>query len=516
MTILSLEAVGYKKLCPKKFEKAEALKRVVTKGGYEVIEGDEFIFAKPLERRKFISLEATLSKENYTKWQDIFSSLSFLYNPWFKPENETYVSDSVISRLLRSFLEDEMPESLYALRSLFFWSHKAQLEKVFQEAVPKFLEKYPNGRLHFIRVNENLEEMRAVLRVLTAVDAFGFGVFEDKRTEGEWPSQLLANIHPQSIEPITESIINSLFCCFFRFIYGTSVGRLGGYIAIQIDPPHPLEPPYQRSRWDFNRIQGMFQPESGIDIIEYLKAGKPHKHYQASFRRHIFQEAYSADEFERIFCWTIDRINDFWRVALDFCKHTTEDGFVDFLKQRKTFLTLERILLEINYIFTEMDPFVRKTLYFNLHDKIATISYPQADFSKRRRIFNRLFKPTHYDKILRTRLDVLPEPFDKTIASFGSSLLEGVIEACLKSIWAKHRVSTKGVLTREPVDLEKGWVSQKMQDHTGGRHVKEDFAANLLHEIRNSLHGYLLKGTGFEEFMLMHSGDIPDDLPDLV
>ena len=46
-------------------------------------------------------------------------------------------------------------------------------------------------------------------------------------------------------------------------------------------------------------------------------------------------------------------------------------------------------------------------------------------------------------------------------------------------------------------------------------YVREDFAVNFLHEIRNSLHGYQLQGGGFEEFLLMHSGDVPDSIADL-
>jgi hypothetical protein len=75
-------------------------------------------------------------------------------------------------------------------------------------------------------------------------------------------------------------------------------------------------------------------------------------------------------------------------------------------------------------------------------------------------------------------------------------------------------VSTKAVRVRERNKTTEGHITQKMRDRSDA-YMREDFVTNLLHEIRNSLHGYQLQGGGFEEFLLMHLGKVPDSLPDL-
>jgi hypothetical protein len=72
----------------------------------------------------------------------------------------------------------------------------------------------------------------------------------------------------------------------------------------------------------------------------------------------------------------------------------------------------------------------------------------------------------------------------------------------------------QGIRTRQTTNEIYGYISQKMSDKTD-LYVPEDFAVHVLHELRNSLHGYQLHDEGFEEFLLMHSGEVPNSLPDL-
>lgn len=421
MDILTLEEAGYRKLCPRNFHKAEGVIATLKKAGYEIVEGSDYVFCKPLgEPKRFVSLAGSLFGENYKTWNEILDSLNFLYRPAFEPTQQTRIKDVDVENLIRAFLDKPMPESLHYLRGLLFWSHPQQLRSVLEIAANAFLQRYPNGRIHFIHISDDLGNMQAIIRVLAAVDDFGVEELERITRENQLPPQILTRIHPVSIEPVVENILKSLHSCFFRFIYGADVARVGGYIILQFDPPVAREPEYTRLRWDFNRLGGIFQPEAEYNAIELLQARKDVR-YDEAFHRYIFDMVWTAEEFEQLLRWTIDGINKFWMVVLDLCRYTTQDGFIDFLEQKKTFLTLERIL----------------------------------------------------------------------------------------------RVSPKGVRVRELTEQRGDWITQKMREHDEGPYTREDFAANLLHEIRNSFHGYLLHGGGFEKFMLMHSGDIPDTLPDL-
>lgn len=515
--LFTVEDAGYRKLCPREFPRASNLKTALELGGYEVLEGDDFLYCKPLSPdTTLIALEATLSKDNFSEWNKILASLNFLYNPQIPPEvPQIIVSDTDIEKRLGQFSEDPVPRSLYELTSLLFWPPPARMPNVLKNAVPRFFDKYPNGRLHFVRLDSKLAGMQSVSRVLTAIDAFGFEVSENPEIREQHPSELLSRIHPGTFEPVSESSIKTLLSCFFRYIYGSCVPRLGGMIIVQIDPPCEFELPQMRDRWNFSRLTGMFE-SGGLGLDQYLKTKTmitPDQE-RIAYKRYVFRPAWTAQEFEDLLKWTIGGINKFLTFTVDLCNYTNQAGYIDFIKQRKIVLTLERIIAEINYIVTEMDPFVRKTFYFNLHDKIATLPNPRVSLSERRPIFNRLFKHTHYSRVLRKRLSSLPEPFDTKISLLGDALFEDLIDRCVDSIWARYRVSEKTVRVRETSSTTNGYISQKMQDRSGP-YMLEDFATNFLHEIRNSLHGYQLQAGGFEEFLLMHSGEVPDSLPDL-
>ena len=43
----------------------------------------------------------------------------------------------------------------------------------------------------------------------------------------------------------------------------------------------------------------------------------------------------------------------------------------------------------------------------------------------------------------------------------------------------------------------------------------EEFTAELIHGIRNSLHGYRMMGRTYERFLAIHSGEVSNRLPDL-
>src|SRR5262249_49943580 len=107
-------------------------------------------------------------------------------------------------------------------------------------------------------------------------------------------------------------------------------------------------------------------------------------------------------------------------------------------------------------------------------------------------------------------------PFDTKLSLLGDDLFQDLLSGCMNSIWAKNRVSPKGIRTRKTrSQINNGYIGQNMKDRSEGEYVAEDFASNFLHEMRNSSHGYHLHGGAFEEFLVMHYGQVPDSLPDL-
>lgn len=135
--LLSVEDAGYRKVCPKDFPRAEGLKKALETGGYEVLLGDDYLYCLPLNQdKKFISLETTISKENFRDWDTMVSSLNFLYTPEIPSDVDLFeISNENLDSMLERFLRTSNPESLYALTNLLFWPHPGQLQSILAKSM---------------------------------------------------------------------------------------------------------------------------------------------------------------------------------------------------------------------------------------------------------------------------------------------------------------------------------------------------------------------------------------------
>jgi hypothetical protein len=187
-------------------------------------------------------------------------------------------------------------------------------------------------------------------------------------------------------------------------------------------------------------------------------------------------------------------------------------GYISSLLLKKRIMTIERMLIETNLIVSERDSYVRKTLFFNLHDKFASLMSDPGDYSERQNVFNRLLKKSHYTNRLSNVLHTIPEPFLSFIRGVGEHLYSQIFQAVVDDIWLTARKKKAVVIGRVEDRNSAGFGPGVFVDE---QIDEETFVARYLHAARNTLHSYFLAHSGFERYMSLSRGMVPDVLPEL-
>lgn len=514
MNIITLEQAGWKKVCPISELHIKDIERVLNGASYETVKTDEFLLCKPLisensPPRKLILISNSLDKNNFKEWNKIISSQNYFYsNPYIKL-HKPYIGDP--ENFSKRFLERDEFESFRALSELIFFSEPSQLSSVLQKyAIPSFFEKHPNGKVYFIRCDDMLATMNSAVRVLSDADIFGIDIFKKSKNIAREIPRSMRQAHQAGLEAFIETTLKSMLC-FFPYIYGYVVSRIGGYIIILLEKPIKFKP--EKSTLEHFEEGGIFDDIEKRNSLEQLLelARKKEADYNLIFKRFIHEQEFSTKETNKLIEWTVEHLNDFYIKILDLCKFHNTDNYIDFALHRKKYLSLERIFLEINKITFQKNSYLRKILYFDLHDKISSLMITRS--RNRETIFKRLLRLSYFNGKIKNILQCLPEPFDSYFTRYGEMIYKSLIDCSYRFIWDKERKSNKGILLREIADNNK-WLGKKYKNSRTKISV-EDYCVNLLHEFRNTLHGYNLRNFKFEKYLAIHEGLISDYLPDL-
>jgi len=277
--------------------------------------------------------------------------------------------------------------------------------------------------------------------------------------------------------------------------------------------PIPLLGKYPREFIDFARAGGELLQERvpTQEVVNYL-SGRPHDEAKL-YSRWISPKKFTVEEISDLLFWAVQRVNSLYSYMFDLTNHCEEnEGRISILLLRKRFMTVERILVETHLIVSERDAYVRKTLFFNLHDKYASLMCPPGDLKFRMRIFNRLLKPSHFRSVLKPRIRSLPHPFDSFVPETASQIFESIMASVLTDAWARQRVKGKTVRIRQVVPNSRERGPKRYRD---AEIPAEDYATHVIHGLRNTLHGYNVAGERFEQDLSLSKGSIPDLLPDL-
>ena len=182
--------------------------------------------------------------------------------------------------------------------------------------------------------------------------------------------------------------------------------------------------------------------------------------------------------------WYIDRFNVFYSELLGMGKQN------DTAKRMKCFisgLTVSRLAVDALTILSTDIPSVRKWQFFGLLDALASL-------------INYLTTGVTDSKADRSKaMEILQQPF------FQSQLLPVLEQIPVEPIREEITTHTKGIYNA--IDNMKVSIRSK-----GG--LRTLTGPDLLWAYRNARHGYALQKKD-QEALLLHSGKIPEDLPDL-
>lgn len=513
--IISLEEAGWKRIYPLNTPNinSHAIKTLLGET-YNLVEDDRFLLCEPLQKRSLIKLNGVITKENSKEWQNIIESQINLYNNKLALQHHSTDIKNPAD-FVKDFLNENPLTSAYLLRNLLALSRPENLKSILKALVTPIFDRHPNRALIFIDCDNLLHRMKSSIRMMSAFDIFPEQEIKTLFEDGIIP-QVMSKAHKGSFDEIFEASICSILCSFFPYLYGDLIRRIGGYIVVIYDTPLVVEPMKDKDRYDFLRASKVFGEPGSLPMNElFEKAKSQNTDYELAFSQYIHKKIFSPNEIKKLILWAVEQVNAIYSSVFDLCRFSNANNFIDFGFIRKFSLTLERIFIEINSILLEREQYVRKSLYFNLHDKIASLMSKPGDIKDRKTTFNRLLKHSHFKNILSNKLERLPPPFDNYIKDLGNIIFKNIIDFILVHTWHKKRISSKGVLLREKLKGNSdSWLGNKFQD-MNNKIEQEQYVVNILHELRNTLHGYVLSDDNFEHYLGLYEGPIPDYLSDL-
>ena len=442
MHILTLEDAGWRKLCPKDAPVAPNLVAFCKWAGYNIIESEKDFLIEPRQFKSLYFLHASYHKGNFVPSAAEFD----LGRLPPIPKLGTGVSVQDPERFIAQFLEgpSDSLQALRPLRGLVTLSDYPNFSKLMaHQVIPAFLEKYGEGRIHIIAISELLSQLHAQVRVLAP-----FEIFEATEIKplGPFVGRMMAEAHATLAEDFGANALETVLHFMFPNCYGFLCPRLNCEVVFQLPTPVESLGRFPREILDFARWGSVFdQKTPGPELQNYVE-GKTHDR-ASLLSRWVCPTNFAPNEITALLEWTIKRIDFLYRHLFDIAAHVDpETGYSSALLQKKRLMTIERLLIEANIIVSERDSYIRKTLFFNLHDKFASLMTKAGDLNARQKVFNRLLKRSHYLKRLRTIFQSIPPPFLEFVTNTGDGLYKDIFEGVMSDVWLDSRKQKKSVL----------------------------------------------------------------------
>lgn len=508
MSIITLENAGWRKLCKKSGPIASGLKALCDQNGYQCVQSDEDFLVAPRSFNDLLYVHAEYNRDNF-KAANAEYALGRI--PLVAPSE--FGSDvENPDKFVAAFVENPAGsvQSLHALSGVVTLCSNRSFPKLMATKVmPAFFEVFPEGRVHLIAVAPILLSLQAAMRVLSPMEIFDRAELQPL---GALPARMASDTHSTLPENIGISTLETMLNFCFPQSFGIACTRLNCEVIFVFPQPIRDLGKFPRQMSDFARKSSVFHTRAPMEELQRYLKNEPFDEGKL-LGRPVYQVKFDANDVGKLVNWAVKRANDLWSYMFDLTRHVEpKTGYFSALVQRKRFMTIERILIETALIISEREPHIRKTLFFNLHDKYASLMAKPGDMKERLRVFNRLLKKSHFERKLVSKLRTIPEPFLSFVQDSGKRAFEAVFTEVIDDVWLKSRVGNKVVSVRQfdgdptPEDPTPKFSDVAVDDET--------YVCRVIHGFRNSLHGYFLAHYGFEEDLALSQGHIPDALPE--
>lgn len=394
-------------------------------------------------------------------------------------------------------------KKLLWIKSLLFRVGFSDYVQLLREiAVPAFLTAYPKGRIHIIRIDKGLLDLLQTIDLIGILGVYSIHEIKQGRRQSITAGQ------GRGLGSLGSNILQAVLSGFHPNVYGIVAERFSFLLVFQC---HPVLKIYKRttipSLSDVLRAKRILEPNLALQNITNEQDLKT----KLEDTRLLHVTRWRGEDIDKLVEWTVKRINALYLSLINPSLFLKDDKSIDFIKQRQFYITIDRIVSETITVNTEQDTYVRKQLFFDILDKYATLSAKKVDLGKRERTYLRLLKKSHFKGRLEPLMAHVPSRFRTYIVARAEEIYDRTVQQAVEGVWSKDRL-----------DQDRKLIQLKRFDKASGKYVDrdprntfEDFTAELVHGIRNSLHGYRMMGHTYESLLAIHSCEVSNVLPDL-
>ena len=375
------------------------------------------------------------------------------------------------------------------LNRIVFYSSLQQLPEVLANSIsPLFFDWYPSGRVISTWGAPELHTGLAALRVMGAgmdladrdyeelEKIVSFSMIADAQNSGVFYSGKHLSI------PIA---------MFLPRLYGFVASKVTlGFLFLLDSPIDDVREFYPRSGLEFVRSEasGLFRQSLSLDIDQIT-------HDSIDQFALIHRDDFTVDDFRSFIRQYLRKLSSLLSFVINPSNFATEQsGEWVGLAHYRAWLSIQRIADEMLFMLTEDTPYLRKAACFRILDQLASL------YTEEERLQADAFKLI---LLPREGVDLIMDGLSKYRGAIALHLRE-LLEATRREIVdvALDSIYVPGILDRlnNIVTLPDG-------DTISG----EDYAAELVRELRNTQHSYYTRN--FDRYLAFSTGNTPESLP---
>jgi hypothetical protein len=377
---------------------------------------------------------------------------------------------------------DHWPTKFHALQAAFALESAANANAMLATLRMQLAQE--GGGVFLIRTSKRLQRRKALIRVQHAVQAQ-----PDRSLDALFGEPQPLEEHSSGGDGLHHSLYTPLVLLASPYVRGFTASRVireasESYTLVALHGPGRGVP------LDRNEIDWLHVHHNGLPELRDIQL--------AGVEWIIELNTPAADIPARTLVrWWTDALNDLFTEATDLGRYRAADGVLDARNAYRELRTLDRILANCVRIQADVRDHVgRVGAAFEFFDLLPNLLPQEVD---PKRVWTALAEPRAAAKTLRAAFENVPAP------------IKSVLVERAEKVTATLRDET--IQTVVPGRVSKGAV------HVGVKRKPmqpNPYVAKVMHQLRNTHHGYELKEQGQRDLLDTHTGHISVAFPELV
>jgi hypothetical protein len=412
-----------------------------------------------------------------------------------------YMSPSDLQKCIDDFKTESRRElGTYRLMQGLSLTTRQNLRPYFRDVVaPAFFERYPNGRIVGIRLNDDFDAAATTLRCLYAA--------------AQSPIQSIKNDLPgvstmTRWHQMSSIAYSSLFTDFFLYMFYPLVGGFyagvpGLSFVFLFDECEKHQIPIFPRNWLAIPSSAATFGGQSFEPDRVLFSRGDEYGQRAAHQRFQFGTGYPVDERLSLFQWIVGKVNHLLYDLSDpanFTEQRDPEANIDPIFGYEHAISIDRLIRKTILSMSLDEPGTARMLILEIAEMYDQLSERFGGPSGSQ-YFKNLFHKEHALALLRPRLALLPTPFSSELITLAERVYAEIETFIIGTIWIKSKVTATGVTIRNSRDTADQVLSYS------------DFVAALIRAYRNAHHGYFTSGDPGSRrpsrFLYLVDGDLP-------